>query len=101
MVGHQNYCVILQSFENSKRNRERDVNTLGGNTLGLLREVRNFDLFIIHSCVVQRSLNENIVFCFILLPQNYQWYQSKPHLIVDFDLLFISVCLRRFISYMS
>ncbi|KAM3750808.1 hypothetical protein ACB098_04G062000 [Castanea mollissima] len=32
------------SSENLKRNRERDVNTLGGNTLGLLREVRNFVL---------------------------------------------------------
>lgn len=48
--------MILQSSENSKRNRERDVNTLGGNTLGLLREVRNFVLFRIHGCVVQRSL---------------------------------------------
>ena len=62
MVGHQNYSMILQSSENSKRNRERNVNTLGGNTLGLLREVRNFILFKIHSCVVQRSLNENIIF---------------------------------------
>ena len=44
------------------RSRERDVNTLGGNTLGLLREVRNFVLFRIHGCVEQRSLNENIFF---------------------------------------
>ena len=63
--------MILQSSENSKTNRERDVNTLGGNTLGLLREVHNFVLFRIHGCVLQRSLNENINFCFILLPQNY------------------------------
>ena len=49
--------MILQSSENSKRNRERDVNTLGGNTLGLLREVHNFVLFRIHGCVVQQSLN--------------------------------------------
>ena len=54
--------MILQSSENSKRNRERDVNTLGGNTLGLLREVRTFVLFRIHGCVVQQSLNENIIF---------------------------------------
>ena len=38
------------------------MNTLGGNTLGLLREVRNFVLFRIYGCVVQRSLNENINF---------------------------------------
>ena len=62
MVGHQNYLVILKSSENSKRNRERDVNTLGGNTLGLLREVHNFILFRIHGCVVQRFLNKNIIF---------------------------------------
>ena len=54
--------MILQSSENSKRNRERDVNTLGGNTLGLLREARNFVLFRIYDYVVQRSLNENIIF---------------------------------------
>ena len=47
------------------------MNTLGGNTLGLLREVRNFVLFRIHGCMVQRSLNENIIFCFILLPQKF------------------------------
>ena len=41
---------------------QRDMNTLGGNTCRLLREVHNFVLFIIHSCVVQRSLNENIIF---------------------------------------
>ena len=64
--------MILQSSENSKRNRERDMNTLGGNTLGLLREVRNFVLFKIHGCVVQRSLNENMNFCFILLPQKFR-----------------------------
>ena len=61
MVGHQNYCVLLQSSESS-RERERDVNTLGGNTLGLLREVCNFVLFRIHGCVIQRSLNENMIF---------------------------------------
>ena len=54
--------MILQSSENSKRNREKDVNTLGGNTLGLLREICNFILFRIHGCIVQRSLNENIIF---------------------------------------
>ena len=63
--------MILQCFENPKRNTQRDVNTLGGNTLRLLREVCNFVLFRNHGCVVQRSLNENINinFCFILLPQ--------------------------------
>ena len=68
MVSHQNYWVILQSSENPKRNRERerererDMNTLRGNTLGLLREVCNFILFRIHGCMVQQSLNENIIF---------------------------------------
>ena len=38
------------------------MNTLGGNTLGLLREVYNFVLFRIYGCVVQQSLNENINF---------------------------------------
>ena len=57
--------MILQSSENSKRNRERNVNTLGGNTLGLLREVSNFVLFRTHGCVVQRSLNENIILVYI------------------------------------
>ena len=63
--------MILQCFENPKRNTQRDVNTLGGNTLRLLREVCNFVLFRNHGCVVQQSLNENINinFCFILLPQ--------------------------------
>ena len=45
------------------KHKERDMNTLGGNTCGLLKEVHNFVLFIIHSCVVQQqSLNENIIF---------------------------------------
>ena len=47
------------------------MNTLGGNTLGLLREVHNFVLFRIHGCVVQRSLNENMIFCFTLLQQKF------------------------------
>ena len=103
MVSHQNYWVILQSSENPKRNRERerDMNTLGGNTLGLLREVYNFVLFRIYSCVVQQSLNENINFVLYCLRENYQWYQSKPHLIMDFELLFILICVMKFISYMS
>ena len=63
--------MILQSSENSKANRGRDMNTLGGSTLGLLREVCNFVIFRIHGCVLQRSLNEDINFCFILLPQNF------------------------------
>ena len=43
------------------------MNTLGGNTLELLRQVRNFVLFRIHDCVVQRSLTKNInfvLYCF-------------------------------------
>ena len=47
------------------------MNTLGGNMLGLLREVRNFVLFRIHGCVGQRSLNENIIFCFKMPPQKF------------------------------
>ena len=39
--------------------------------LGLLREVRNFVLFKIHCYVVQRTLNKNINFYFILLSQIY------------------------------
>ena len=55
--------MILQSSENSKKkNKERDMNTLRGNIIGLLREVRNFVLFRIYDYVVQRSLNENINF---------------------------------------
>ena len=77
MVGHQNYWVILQFSENSKRNRERDMNTLGGNTLGLLREVPNFVLFRIYGCVVQQSLNENMIFRFILLPQKFSVVSEK------------------------
>ena len=77
MVGHQNYCVILQSSENSKEiERERDVNTLGGNTLGLLREVRNFILFRIYGCVVQRSLNENMIFVLYCFRKSYQLIQG-------------------------
>ena len=64
--------MILQSSENSERNRERDVNTLGGNTLGLLREVRNFILFRIHGCVVQQSLNENIIFVLYCYCKSFQ-----------------------------
>ena len=69
--------MILQSFENPKRNRERDVNTFGGNTLGLLREVHNFVLFRIYGCVVQRSLNENINFVLYCFRKNYQSPDSQ------------------------
>ena len=100
MVGHQNYWVILQSSENSKRNRERDVNTLGDSTLGLLREVCNFILFRIHGCVVQRSLNENIIFVLYCFRKSLEWYQREPQLVMDSESLFISVCVLRFISYM-
>ena len=47
------------------------MNTTGGNTHGLLREVHNFVLFRIYGCVVQRSLNENMIFHFILLSQKF------------------------------
>ena len=62
--------MILQSSENPKRNTKRDVNSLGGNTLGLLREVGNFVLFRIYGCVVQRSLNENINFVLYYFQKN-------------------------------
>ena len=100
MVGHQNYWVILQSSENSKRNRERDVNTLGGNTLGLLREVRNFILFRIHGCVVQWSLNENIIFCFILLPQKFSVVSEQTTINHGFWIVIWYQYVPRFISYM-
>ena len=58
--------MILQSSKNPKRNTHRDVNTLGGNTLGLLREVCNFVLFRHHDCVVQQSLNEKYKFLFYI-----------------------------------
>ena len=95
------YCSLLKTQKETERERERDMNTLGGNTLGLLREVYNFVLFRIYGCVVQQSLNENINFVLYCLRENYQWYQSKPHLIMDFELLFILICVLKFISYMS
>ena len=92
------YCSLLKTQKETER--KRDMNTLGGNTLGLLREVRNFILFKIHSCVVQQSLNENIIFVLYCFRKSLQWYQSKPQLIMDSESLFISVCVLRFISYM-
>ena len=80
--------MILQSSENSERNRERDVNTLRGNTLGLLRKIHNFILFRIYNCVVQLFLDENIFFVLYYFCKSFQWYQSKPQLIMDFELLF-------------
>ena len=41
------------------------MNTFEGNTFRLLRKVRNFVLFRIHDCVVQRFLNENIIIIII------------------------------------
>ena len=61
MVGHQNYCVILQSSENSKRNRERGE-YLGRQHAWVAKRGTQFVLFRIHGCVVQRSLNENMIF---------------------------------------
>ena len=49
------------------------MNTLGGNTLGLLREVCNFVLLRIHGCVVQRSLNENMIFVLYCFRKSFQW----------------------------
>ena len=53
------------------------MNTLGNNTFGLLREIRNFVLFIIYDCVVQWSLNENINFYFILLHKTIRFWIVK------------------------
>ena len=61
------YCSLLKT----QKEIERDVNTLGGNTHGLLREICNFILFRIHDCVVKRSLNWKYIFCFILLRQKF------------------------------
>ena len=55
-----------------KRERERDVNTLRGNMLGLLKKIYNFILFKIYGYVVQQFLNVNINFYFILFPQNFR-----------------------------
>jgi len=43
--------------------------------------------------------NENINFVLYYFRKNCQWYQSKAHLIMDFELLFILVCVPKFISY--
>ena len=68
--------------------------------LGLLREVRNFVLFRIHGCVVQRSLNKNIIFVLYYFRKSFQWYQSQPQLIMDFELLFhISMCAEIYFLY--
>ena len=42
------------------------MNTFKGNTFRLLRKVRNFVLFRIHDCVVQRFLNEIIIIIIII-----------------------------------
>ena len=42
------------------------MNTFEGNTFRLLRKVRNFVLFRIHDCVVQRFLNEIIIIIIII-----------------------------------
>jgi hypothetical protein len=41
IVGHQNYCDIVQPSEKlqKKKKKKKDVNTLGCNTLGLLQKV--------------------------------------------------------------
>ena len=100
MVGYQNYWVILQSSENSKRNRERNVNTLGGNMLGLLREVRNFILFRIHDCVVKRSLNWKYIFCFILLRQKFSVVSEQTTINHGFWIIIhISICAEIYSLY--
>ena len=43
------------------------MNTFEGNTFRLLRNVRNFVLFRIHDCVVQRFLNEIIIIIIIII----------------------------------
>ena len=100
MVGHQNYWVILQSSENPKRNKERDVNTTGGNTHGLLREVHNFVLFRIYGCVVQRSLKWKYKFCFILLPQKLSVVSEQSTLNHGFWIVIhISMCAEIYFLY--
>ena len=42
------------------------MNTFEGNTFRLLRKVRNFVLFRIHDCVVQRFLKEIIIIIIII-----------------------------------
>ena len=43
----------MKTQKEIERERERDVNTLGGNTLELLKDIHNFFLFKIHGYVVQ------------------------------------------------
>ena len=52
------------------------MNTLEGNTLGLLREVHNFILFRIYDCVVQPSLNENIIFVLYCFRKSFHIFHS-------------------------
>ena len=87
------YCSLLKT----QKEIERDVNTLGGNTLGLLRKVRNFVLFRIHGCVIQQSLNENIFFVLYCFRKSFQWYQSKPQLI--WIVIHISMCAEIYFLY--
>lgn len=50
--------------------------------LGLLREVRNFALFKIHGYVVQRSLNENMIFVLYCFRKSYQLIQGYIYIYI-------------------
>ena len=56
------------------------MNTFEGNTFRLLRKVRNFVLFRIHDCVVQRFLNENIIIIIIFYIASAKTIRNKMEL---------------------
>ena len=56
------------------------MNTFEGNTFRLLRKVRNFVLFRIHDCVVQRFLNENIIIIIIIYIASAKTIRNKMEL---------------------
>ena len=56
------------------------MNTFKGNTFRLLRKVRNFVLFRIHDCVVQRFLNENIIIIIIFYIASAKTIRNKMEL---------------------
>ena len=50
--------------------------------LGLLREVRNFVLYRIHGCVVQQSLNENMIFVLYCFRKSFQAPYQRSRIMV-------------------
>ena len=56
------------------------MNTFEGNTFRLLRKVRNFVLFRIHDCVVQRFLNEIIIIIIIFYIASAKTIRNKMEL---------------------